>query len=111
MKIFKFKSGDFEQYGVYRDLQEAYDRRTEIEQSYDFLPVTIEEFTIPYYNITLSATEDLPFVPDEAEEIREALRAAGVQFHSQLGLKRLRELADEHLLSDPKIDTEAPPEE
>lgn len=108
MKIFKYTNGDFEKWGVFKDLKEAGERCEEVDPAYAYLHFTVEEFTIPFYNIILEPTEDMPFVPDEAEEIREALRAAGVQFHSQLGLKRLRELADEHLLSEPK---DAPPEE
>lgn len=96
MKIFKFTYGDFEKYGVFKDLKEAEERRAEIEGVELYLPVTIEEFTIPYYNIHLEATADLPFVPDEAEMIRDLLRAADIPFHTQLGLKRLRELAEEN---------------
>lgn len=56
MKIFTFKMSDTKHTAVYKDAEEAYEKRAEIDQTFAYLPVEITEFTIDGFDITVTPT-------------------------------------------------------
>ncbi len=101
MKLFKFTCGDDEKIGAFPDARAAQDRCTEIDPTFSFLPVKIEELTVPGYVIELKPiASGLP--PDEgesesfddmdADKLRTWLDARSIKYHSQFGEKKLRDL-------------------
>lgn len=68
MKIFTFKMSDTKHTAVYKDAEEAYEKRAEIDQTFAYLPVEITEFTVGGYDITLT--------PQAAETPSATLRPA-----------------------------------
>lgn len=106
MKLFKFTVGEDERLYPFSDLQEAHDRRTEVDPSYHYLPVRIEEVTVPGYKLHVYPVLPETSLPDPAEVLaenmdEESCRAYldkhGVKYHPQLGLKRLRETVNKHM--------------
>lgn len=65
MKLFKFICGVDERIGVFADLTEAYDRRTEVDPTLHYLPCEIEEIVVSGYDIVIT-----PIVPVPADEIQ-----------------------------------------
>lgn len=50
-KLFKFMSGLDEKYGIAEDEQDAYERRAEVDPTFDYTGCKIEEVVVPGYNI------------------------------------------------------------
>lgn len=101
MKLFRFIAGDDFKLAVFDNAEEAYARRAEVESTFHFIPVRIEEVTVPGYTIHAAPEMiELPFSDEPAgamDDIRERLREKGVRFPPNTGEKRLMELAAEHL--------------
>jgi hypothetical protein len=57
MKLYRYTCGDHEKYGVAPDEQEAYERREEVDATFHYLPVTIEEVTVEGYELILKPLE------------------------------------------------------
>ena len=53
MKLFKLSIGLEERYGVAVDEKDMYERRAEVDHTYYYLPVLIEEVAIPGYIINV----------------------------------------------------------
>ena len=51
MKLYKLSVGDVERLAVAKDEEEMFERRAEVEPSFDYLPVQIEEVTVEGYEI------------------------------------------------------------
>jgi len=64
MKLFKLTVGLIEKYGVAESEQDMYERRTEVDYSFDYLPVIVEEIVVDGYDIVANplalAGEDKP---------------------------------------------------
>lgn len=88
MKVFKYTCGDYEKYGVAEDESDAYERRAEVDPTFHYLPVTIEELRIEGYEIAVN-----PSVPEDREALKEWLTKRDVPFTPQLGTDKLKELA------------------
>lgn len=52
MKLFKLRMGHDEKLSVAESLEDMYERRGEVDATYEYLPVDIEEVTVPGYVIT-----------------------------------------------------------
>lgn len=113
MKLFKFTCGLDEKIGVFVDEQDAYERRAEVDATFHFLPVTIEEIAVPGYEITITPIEPVEldnvdetllkppegsqgaagdeFDAMEADQLRAWLDERKVKYHPQMGEKKLRE--------------------
>lgn len=94
MKLYQYTCGDYQKYGVGADEDDAYNRRSEVDQTFHYLPVTIEEVTVDGYEITVKAASG---VPEEREALKAWLNERGVQFTAQSGTDKLRELALQHV--------------
>ncbi|XEC97041.1 hypothetical protein AB6A23_11150 [Paenibacillus tarimensis] len=57
MKLFKYLCGVDERISVFADETEAYERRTEVDPTFHFLPVQIDEITVPGYKIISEADD------------------------------------------------------
>jgi len=55
LKLFKYTCGLDEKFGAATDEQDAYDRRAEVDPTFDFVAVRIEEVTVPGFVITVKA--------------------------------------------------------
>lgn len=98
MKLFKFTLGIYEQYGVFNDEKEAYEKRATIDPAYYYTPVEIAEVTVPGYEITLKPIGEAdPFAGWDKDRLREFLDGKGVKYAAQSGEAKLRELAVQHL--------------
>lgn len=96
MKLFRYISGVDERYGAAEDEKDAYDRRREVDHTFHFLPVRIEEVTLEGYEITLKPIKQSK--PPNFEKMdRDALKAwlkdNNIEFTPQWGEEKLRELA------------------
>lgn len=58
MKLYLLKINLVEMYGVAENEEEMYVKRAEVDPSFDFLPITIEEVQIPGYEITVTPVEE-----------------------------------------------------
>ncbi len=109
MKLYKFTCGVDEKVGVFADETEAYERRTEVDPTFHFLPVTIEEIEIPGYKVYPSVElrqEDMVFQPTrlsdgeidamDRKQLTEWLKANNVDYVPQWGDARLRETVKSH---------------
>ena len=63
MKLFKLTVGLIEKYGVAEDEQDMYERRSDVDYSFDYLPVIVEEIAVDGYEITVNP---LAIVGEEA---------------------------------------------
>lgn len=55
MKLYKYTCGEDTKVGVAANEQDAHERRGEVDPTFSFLPVTIEEFEIPGYTVEIKA--------------------------------------------------------
>lgn len=97
MKLFKFILGDEERVGVFVDKQAAHDGRKSIDPAYAYLPVEIEELTVPGYTITIEPAQAASTPPDFTamgrSELRLWLDKHAVEYVPQWGDQRLLEAA------------------
>lgn len=54
MRLFKISIGNIEKLAVGKDEQDIYERKAEIDHTFDYLPVTIEEVTVEGHTITVT---------------------------------------------------------
>lgn len=54
MKLYRYISGMDEKYAAAESPEDAYDRREEVDPTYHFTPVRIEEVTLEGYTITVT---------------------------------------------------------
>lgn len=78
MKLFKLSVGDVERLAVANDKQEMFERRAEVEPSFDYLPVEIEEVTVPGHEIHATSTDDLSLSEKGETVIKYAQSIAGL---------------------------------
>lgn len=57
MKLYRYISGMDEKYGPAEDEQDAYERRLDVDPTFHFLPVRIEEVTVDGFEITVTPLE------------------------------------------------------
>lgn len=58
MKLFTLRINLVEMYGVAEDEEDMFNRKHEVDPSFDFLPITIEEVQIPGYEIEVKLVEE-----------------------------------------------------
>lgn len=58
MKLFKLEIGNTVEYAAADSLEEMTERKADIDPQFAFLPVLIEEITIPGYEITVTEIEE-----------------------------------------------------
>ena len=104
MKLFRYTCGHDDYYGPADDKKDAYDRRTEVDPAFHYLPVTIEEVVVPGYVISVEPVAvdppqidpakplDEPFADWDADQLRAWLDEREIKYHSQYGEKKLRDL-------------------
>lgn len=98
MKLFKYQMGTDEKLGVAKDEKDAYDRREEVDHTFNFLPVKITEVTLEGYEITLTPQkkEEVvagPFDDLDIDGLKAWLDEREIKYHPKTGEKKLRELA------------------
>lgn len=62
MKLYRFTVGYDEKFYPFSDEKEAYERRKEVDHTFEWLPVVIQEIAIPGFTITVT--------PDGEEEVQ-----------------------------------------
>lgn len=72
LKLFRFTQGWHDYYGAFEDREEAYKRRAEVDYTFHYTDVKIEEIKLEGYEISVSpifevVEHELPFA-DESEE-------------------------------------------
>ena len=55
MKLFKYICGDYEKYGVAEDEVNAYAKREQVDQTFHYLPISIEEVKVEGYEISVQS--------------------------------------------------------
>lgn len=99
LKLFNFTCGIDEKIGVFASAEDAYDRREEVDATFYFLPVTIEEITVPGYVVTITpvAAQNKPPTDEFADMDKPALVAwlkeRNVEYVPQWGVEKLKEAA------------------
>lgn len=99
MRLFKYTCGVDEKIGVFRDENEAYEKRASVDPTFHFLPVVIEEITVPGYEIIIRTNgkpESTTFEGWTAEELRAWLDEQKVEFPAKASKKELLELCALH---------------
>lgn len=94
MKLYRYICGDFEKYGVGDGAEDAYERRSEVDPTFHYLPVTIDEVRIDGYEITVKAAS---VVPEDRDELKAWLTEREIPFTPQLGTDKLKELVLQHV--------------
>jgi hypothetical protein len=56
MKLFRFTMGHVDLLGAFEDATDAYERRNEVDHTFDWTPVVIEEVVLEGYEITVTST-------------------------------------------------------
>jgi hypothetical protein len=105
MKLFKYQMGTDEKLGVAENEKDAYERRTEVDHTFRFLPVTITEVTLEGYEITLTPTKQEkqeevvagPFDDLDVDGLKALLDEKEIKYHWNSGEDKLRELALNHV--------------
>lgn len=100
MKLYKYTCGLDEKFSPAEDDQDAYNRRTEVDPTFHFVGVRIDEVVLPGFMITITpeegktaATSDDDFDTMERAHLVEWLKANNVEYVPQWGDTRLRETA------------------
>ncbi|KQO18680.1 hypothetical protein [Paenibacillus sp. Leaf72] len=98
MNLFKYTCGFDERYGAAADARDAYERRAEVDPTYGFVEVKIEEVIVPHHTITInpnnndkSGIEVEEMQTMERSELIEWLKTNQVHYVPQWGDQRLRE--------------------
>lgn len=104
MKLFKYQMGTDEKLGAAKDEQDAYDRRAEVDHTFNFLPVQITEVKIDGYEITLKHVGEVevadnlhPAYELDADGLKAWLDERNIKYHWNSGEEKLRELALENV--------------
>lgn len=63
LKLFKFTQGAFDYYGAFKDIEDAYDRRAEVDPTFHYAHCEIAELTLDGYEIAVYHKTPLP-APD-----------------------------------------------
>jgi hypothetical protein len=53
-KLYRYTLGNIDRFGVANDTDEAHEKRAEVDHTFEFLPVQIEEVQIDGYTITVT---------------------------------------------------------
>lgn len=90
LKLFKFTQGLNEYYGAYGNAEEAYERRAEVDHTFHYTDVRIEEVTLEGYEIAVyrepgivvgynfkNEPDPLPFADDDEDIIYEVVASEG----------------------------------
>ncbi|MCQ6307432.1 hypothetical protein [Bacillus cereus] len=109
-KVFRLTLGSIDRFAVAESIEDMHDRRAEIEPTFAYTPVEIQELHIPGYVIEAHAIpkEELKsvetIVKDEnwmekatKAELKEHLEQQGVEVKSKATVSELQELAAEHV--------------
>lgn len=107
MKLYRFTVGYDEKFHPFESEEEAYERRAEVDHTFEWLPVSIEEIAIPGFTITVTKDEGGhdesnnsvpgPFDGWDKVQLKTWLDERGIQYTPQLGEQKLRELALKHV--------------
>jgi len=100
LKLFKFTCGLDEKIGVFKDEKEAYERRTEVDPTFHFLPVQIDEITVPGYEIaitpikqTVEPMADDEFTAMDRKALLDFLKTNSVEYKPHWGEQKLLDAA------------------
>lgn len=111
MKLFRYTSGHDDKFAPAVDEKDAYERRAEVDPTFHFLPVQIEELTVEGYEITLTPLPDngaeagkvVEYREDQShivamnrDQLKKFLSDKEIEFTPQWGENKLRELALQH---------------
>lgn len=100
LKLFRYTCGLDDKFGAATDEQDAYDRRAEVDSTFDFVGVQIEEITVPGFEFAIypegtalnAVTED-KFDGMERDDLKVWLDERNIAYTANWGDKRLRETA------------------
>lgn len=128
MKLYKFTCGVDEKVGVFTDEAEAYERRTEVDPTFYFLPVTIEEIAVPGYELVTVGSNGGQLKSDLVSSLRDLVNVQGregnwnydpymhgmyngmeLMFSMVEGREPIFRDAPEEWISDRKVEDEDPP--
>lgn len=91
MKLFRYICGADERYAPAKDKDAAYDQREQVDPTYRFLAVRIEEVTIPGYTITVTPSQSDDIDAWDKQKCKEYLDSKKVEYVPQWGVEKLRE--------------------
>ena len=89
MKLYRYVSGIDEKYAPAENEDDAYEKREQVDPTFHFLAVRIEEVTVPGYTLTLTPSDDVD--QWDKNKCREHLDSKGVEYVPQWGIEKLRE--------------------
>lgn len=76
MKLFRYTMGHTDIFAAALDAQDAYDRREQIDVTFGWTPVVIEEVTLEGFQIVLFSDEELAQIAAEEAAAPEPVAAA-----------------------------------
>jgi hypothetical protein len=94
MKLFKYTCGDTELFGVAEDEKDAYDRKVDVDPTFHYIPVTVEEVKVNGYEINVTPVSDIPSM--NRDQLKRYLKDRNIEFTPQWGEDKLREVALQH---------------
>jgi hypothetical protein len=96
MKLFQLTVGNTQKYGVAHDAEEMQEKLGEVDYTFAYLPVQIEEVTVEGYEITVNPHEGVDLYSLDRDSLKTWLEEKGIEYTPQWGEARLREHALAH---------------
>jgi hypothetical protein len=97
MKLFQLTVGNTQKYGVAHNAEEMQQKLGEVDYTFAYLPVQIEEVTVEGYEITVKPYEGVNLNKLDRDGLKAWLTEKNVEFTPQWGEAKLRELAMSHV--------------
>lgn len=96
MKLYRYTCGDYEKFAVAANDQDAYDRRSKVDPTFHYIPVTVEEMKVDGYEISIQRIAGDSLETMNRDQLKQWLSEKGIEFVAQWGETKLRELALQH---------------
>jgi hypothetical protein len=97
MKLFQLTVGNTQKFGVAHNVEEMQEKLGEVDYTFAYLPVQIEEVTVEGYEIVVKGGNKAPNLANyDRDQLKTWLEDNGIEYTPQWGEARLREHALAH---------------
>jgi hypothetical protein len=97
MKLFQLTVGNTQKFGVAHNAEEMQQKLGEVDYTFAYLPVQIDEVTVEGYEITVKPSSKVNLDNLDRDGLKAWLETNGIEFVAQWGEARLREHALAHV--------------
>jgi hypothetical protein len=97
MKLYQLTVGNTQKYGVAHNAEEMQQKLGEVDYTFAYLPVQIEEVTVDGYEIVVKGGTMPNLANYDRDQLKTWLEDNGIEYTPQWGEARLREHALAHV--------------